>query len=73
MVDPLPPKLHSRLRKAKLVLHHGDGRAVVVPVCKAPLELGGVIPAQQINPLTQKAPIGETEHCLSNYRGLLQF
>lgn len=55
------------------MLQHGDGRAVGVPVRKALLELGGVILAQQINPLTQKTPIGEAEHCLSNYRGSLQF
>lgn len=51
---------------------HGDGRAVGVPVRKALLELGGVILAQQINPLTQKTPIEGAEHCLSNYRGSLQ-
>ena len=51
----------------------GDGRAIGVPVRKALLELGGVILAQQINPLTQKTPIGEAEHCLSNYRGSLHF
>lgn len=72
-VDPLPPRLHGRLRKAELVLQHGDGRAVGVSVRKALLELGGVIPARQTNPpLTQKAPIGEAEHCLSNYRGSLR-
>ena len=38
----------------------------------AELELGGVILAQQINPLTQKTPIEGAEHCLSNYRGSLQ-
>lgn len=63
-----PPR---RLRKAELVLQHGDGRAVGVSVRKALLELGGIIPARQINPLTQKAPIGEAEHCLSNYGGSL--
>lgn len=36
------------------MLRHGDGRAIGVPVRKALLELGGVILAQQINPLTQK-------------------
>ena len=72
LVDPLPPKLHGRLRKTELVLQRGDGRAIGVPVRKAPLELSGVILAQQINPLTQKTPIGEAEHCLSNYRGSLQ-
>ncbi|MEF2652051.1 hypothetical protein [Slackia piriformis] len=73
LVDPLPPRLHGRLRKAELVLQHGDGRAVGVSVRKALLELGGVIPARQTNPpLTQKAPIGEAEHCLSNYRGSLR-
>ena len=55
------------------MLQHGDGRAVGVPVRKALLELGGVILAQQINPLTQKTPIEGAEHCLSNYRGSLQF
>ena len=55
------------------MLQHGDGRAIGVSVRKALLELGGVILAQQINPLTQKTPIGEAEHCLSNYRGPLQF
>lgn len=56
------------------MLHHGDGRPVGVPVRKAPLELSGVILAQQINPppLMQKTPIEEAEHFLSNYRGLLQ-
>ena len=54
------------------MLQHGDGRAVGVPVRKALLELGGVILAQQINPLTQKTPIEGAEHCLSNYRGSLQ-
>ena len=54
------------------MLQHGDGRAVSVPVRKALFELGRVILAQQINPLTQKTPIGEAEHCLSNYRGSLQ-
>ena len=54
------------------MLQHGDGRAVGVPVSKALLELGGVILAQQINPLTQKNPIEGAEHCLSSYRGLLQ-
>ena len=53
------------------MLQHGDGRAVGVPVRKALLELGGVILAQQINPLMQKTPIGEAEHSLSNYRGSL--
>ena len=53
------------------MLQHGDGRAIGVSVRKALLELGGVILAQQINPLTQKTPIGEAEHCLSNYRGSL--
>lgn len=53
------------------MLQHGDGRAVGVPVRKALLELGGVILAQQINPLTQKTPIEGAEHCLSNYRGSL--
>lgn len=71
-VGPLPPKLHGRLRKTELVLQRGDGRAIGVPVRKAPLELSGVILAQQINPLTQKTPIGEAEHCLSNYKGSLQ-
>ena len=71
LVDPLPPKLHGRLRKAKLVLQHGGGRAIGVSVRKALFELGRIILAQQINPLTQKAPIGEAEHCLSNYRGSL--
>ena len=42
-------------------------------VRKALFELGRVILAQQINPLTQKTPTGEAEHCLSNYRGSLQF
>ena len=54
------------------MLQHGDGRAIGVPVRKALLKLSGVILAQQINPLTQKTPIGEAEHCLSNYRGSLQ-
>lgn len=54
------------------MLQHGDGRAVGVPVRKALLELGGVILAQHINPLTQKTPIEGAEHCLSNYRGSLQ-
>ena len=54
------------------MLQHGDGRAIGVPVRKALLKLSGVILAQQVNPLTQKAPIGEAEHCLSNYRGSLQ-
>ena len=54
------------------MLQHGYGRAIGVPVRKALLELGGVIPAQQINPLTQKTPIEGAEHCLSNYRGSLQ-
>ena len=54
------------------MLQHGDGRAVGVPARKALLELGGVILAQQINPLTQKTPIEGAEHCLSNYRGSLQ-
>ena len=49
-----------------------DGRAIGVSVRKALFELGRVILAQQINPLTQKTPIGEAEHCLSNYRGSLQ-
>ena len=55
------------------MLQHGDGRAIGVSVRKALFELGGVILAQRINPLTQKTPIGEAEHCLSNYRGSLQF
>ena len=55
------------------MLQHGDGRAIGVSARKALFELGGVILAQQINPLTQKTPIGEAEHCLSNYRGSLQF
>ena len=55
------------------MLQHGDGRAIGVSVRKALFELGGVILAQQINPLAQKTPIGEAEHCLSNYRGSLQF
>ena len=54
------------------MLQNGDGRAIGVPVRKALLKLSGVILAQQINPLTQKTPIGEAEHCLSNYRGSLQ-
>ena len=53
----IPPR---RLRKAELVLQHGDGRAVGVSVRKALLELGGIIPARANQPpLTQKAPIGE--------------
>ena len=55
------------------MLQNGDGRAIGVPVRKALLKLSGVILAQQINPLTQKTPIGEAEHCLSNYRGSPQF
>ena len=55
------------------MLQHGDGRAIGVSARKALFELSGVILAQQINPLTQKTPIGEAEHCLSNYRGSLQF
>lgn len=49
-----------------------DGRAIGVSVRKALFELGRVILAQQINPLTQKTPKEEAEHCLSNYRGSLQ-
>lgn len=49
-----------------------DGRTIGVFARKALFELGRVILAQQINPLTQKTPIGEAEHCLSNYRGSLQ-
>ena len=52
----------------KSVRHHGRQGldcAVGVAVRKALLELGGVILAQQINLLTQKTPIGEAEHCLS--------
>lgn len=71
LADPLPPRLHGRLHKAKLVLQHGDGRAAGAPVRKAPLELGGAIPVRQINPLTQKAPIGGAGHCLFNYKGSL--
>ncbi len=56
LVDPLPPKLHGRLRKAELVLQHGDGRAVGVSVRKALLELGGIILAQQINPPDAEDP-----------------
>ena len=55
-VDPLPPKPRGRLRKAALALQHGDGRAVVVPVLKALLELGGVVLAQQIRPLDAEGP-----------------
>ena len=55
------------------MLQHGDGRAIGISVCKALFELGGVILAQQINPLTQRTPIGEAEHGLSNYRGSLHF
>lgn len=53
LVGPLPPRLHGWLRKAKLVLQHGDSRAAGVSVRKALFELDGVILAQQINPLTQ--------------------
>lgn len=53
------------------MLRHGDGRAIGVSVRKALLELGRVILAQQINPLTQKTPKEGAEHCLSNYRGSL--
>lgn len=42
-------------------------------VRNAPLELGGLILAQQINPLTQKTPIGEAGRCLSSYRSSLHF
>ena len=56
LVDPLPPKLHGRLRKAELVLQHGDGRAVGVPVRKALFELGRVILAQQIKPPNAEDP-----------------
>ena len=69
----LPPKPRGRLREAEPALQHGDGRPVGAPVREAPPELGGVILAQQISPLAQKTPIGEAEHCLSNYRGSLQF
>ena len=56
LVDPLPPKLHGRLRKAELVLQHGDGRAIGVSVRKALFELGGIILAQQINPPNAEDP-----------------
>lgn len=52
---------------------HDDDRAAGASVRNAPLELGGLILAQQISPLTQKTPIGETGRCLSSYRGSLQF
>ena len=54
------------------MLKHGNDRAIGVPVRKAPLEFNEVILAQQINPLTQKAPIEEAGHRLSNYKGSLQ-
>lgn len=53
------------------MLQHGDGRAIGVPVRKAPLKPGRAILAQQINPLTQKTPKEGAEQCLSNYRGSL--
>jgi predicted dinucleotide-binding enzyme len=52
---------------------HGDDRAAGASVRNAPLELGGLILAQQINPLTQKTPIGEAGRCLSSYRSSLHF